>query len=96
MPTTYYVGDKPRLSGPFDDINDVDADPTAVSLDVMNPAGTITTYTFAASQVVKDSTGNYHYDLSLTAEGMWTYRWRGEGALNAAKKGELFVERTRF
>lgn len=60
------------------------ADPTAVTLEVLDPAGTLTSYTYAAAQVTKDSTGVYSYLLTLDASGAWYYRYKGTGALKVA------------
>ena len=34
--------------------------------------------------IIKDSTGNYHFDLSISESGDWYYRYEGTGAVQAA------------
>lgn len=48
-------------------------DPDTLTIAVTDPSGTETTYTLAASDVTKISTGLYYYDLSIDAAGHWPY-----------------------
>lgn len=59
-------------------------DPTAVSAKVKDPTGTITTYGSPA----KDSTGNYHQDITPAIAGIWYYEWVGTGVVVA--QGESY------
>jgi hypothetical protein len=88
----YQVGDLVRISAVFRDIAGALVDPSTVSLKVTKPSGTQNTYTFALSQVIKDSTGNYHYDASADAAGLWRYTWSSTGSGQAAENGEFRVE----
>jgi len=63
-------------------------DPSTIALTVKDPNGTKTTYTYAGSQVVKDSIGNYHFDLTPTTAGSWFYGWQSTGT--AASDAEAF------
>lgn len=58
-------------------------DPTTVSLFVKDPSSTVTTYTLAAAQVIRDSIGVYHYDILIDVVGNWKYKWQGASALEA-------------
>jgi hypothetical protein len=65
-------------------------DPTALELRLKAPGGTVTTYTYAAAQVVKDGTGRFRYALGPgMAPGLWEGEWVGTGAAT-------FAERLRF
>lgn len=89
----YQKGDLARCSAAFR--NDAGAliDPTAVTFVFTTPAGVTTTYTYGVdSQLVKDSTGNYHVDLSASARGLWLYRWVSTGTGQAAENGQFVVE----
>jgi hypothetical protein len=55
---------------------DVPTDPATLTLTVRTPAGVSTTYTYGASAIVRDSAGAFHYDLTFTESGAWTYEWR--------------------
>ena len=45
---------------------------------------------------MKDSTGNYHFELSPTASGEWRYRGEGTGTVQAAAEGRFVVRATAF
>lgn len=64
-------------------------DPSTVTLQVENPAGTVTSYTYAAATVSKNSTGVFYKDVALDTAGDWSYRWVGTGAV--AVTGEEFI-----
>lgn len=90
---TYDIGKVARLrtwdpnkasSLGFTNASGVAADPTIVILWVQSPAFAKTQYTFGSSAIVKDSVGKYLFDLTLTASGVWLYKWIGEGAVVAA------------
>jgi hypothetical protein len=69
-------------------------DPNTVSLVITDPAGTATTYTYAASQITKVSTGVYSKDIPCTADGIWTYTWIGTGAASDVVAGTWTVFNT--
>lgn len=71
-------------------------DPTAITLSLMNPAGTVTTYTYSLAEITKDSTGNYSKNVTLDTEGIWRWRWLGTGTVAAAQEGEIEVKRSPF
>lgn len=71
-------------------------DPTTVTLQVRTPAGVFTTYTYANSQITRNSTGIYHRDVTLDAEGIWTFRTAGTGAVVAADIQPVEVRRDVF
>ena len=90
--STYTIGDLVRVSATFTVAN-VATDPTTVACEVIDPLGVTTT-----PAVTKDSTGNYHADVDLTAayHGVWVYRFSGTGACQAAMQAEFFVEPSAF
>ena len=67
-------------------------DPTTVSFKYKVPAGTVTTWTVTAGQIVKDSTGNYHADVSITASGQWFYKFIGVGTVQAVREQRFYVQ----
>lgn len=77
---TYEIDTLVRLAVTFTTSMMAVVDPTDVKLYVKPPGGSVTTYTYLLSQVVKDSTGNYHYDLLVNAVGGWLYKWQGTGS----------------
>jgi len=58
------------------------ADPTAITLMVKDPTGTVTTYSHPAS-LTKDGVGRYSKELTPTLSGRWYYKFRGTGAVEA-------------
>ena len=85
--SNFIVGDVARLSVSILDVAGVPSDPTSLSLVVQSPGGT-TTYTDA---IVKDSVGNYHFDLPLDYAGSYGYRWQSVGTNRGAIEGGVFV-----
>lgn len=73
----------------------VATDPTTVSVVVTKPDRTTTTYTFAATQVLKDSTGKFYYELTPDQSGDWFFEWRGTGAVQAVEPGQFIVRPSR-
>jgi hypothetical protein len=87
---TYEIGDLVRLSVEFR-IGATLTNPSAVTLQVKNPLGAVTT-----PAVVNDSTGKYHGDVTLDKAGTWTYRFAGTGAVQKAGRGALNVAASEF
>ena len=71
-------------------------DPTTVTLIVQDPAGTETSYTYAAGQVTKAATGSYYKEIQLNTSGTWHYRWVGTGACAAVDEGYLYIRDSEF
>lgn len=92
----YQKGDLARVSGIFKDLAGALIDPSTIALKVTKPSGTTTAYTFAGGTVIKDSTGNYHVDVSVTEGGPWFYKWETTGTGQAAEHGEFMVEPSSF
>ena len=90
--SNFIVGDVARLSVSILDVAGVPSDPTSLSLVVQSPGGT-TTYTDA---IVKDSVGNYHFDLPLDYAGSYGYRWQSLGANQGVIEGGIFVNPQRI
>lgn len=88
MANVYDKGDLIRITGTFKDASLVAYDPTVVKCQVQTPAGVETTYTYPTdAAVVKDSTGNYHLDVSANASGTWWYRWYATGTGQCGGQG---------
>lgn len=88
MSGTYISGSLVRETGNFFNIAGAAADPTAISLKYAINGGSVTTLTFAASQLVKDSTGVYHNDFDTTGwtgpgNAVYVLEWIGTGAVQA-------------
>jgi len=67
--------------------NSTNVNPTTITLYVINPAGTSTTY--ASSQITNSGTGVYYYDYTIAAEGMHYYKWVTTGTGAGANSGQF-------
>ena len=94
----YELGDLVRVSITFKNnaVPPVVADPTTVSLKVETPDGTETTYTYAAAQITRTSTGLFRKDIPTTAIGTWSFQWIGVGVVDQAADGQFFVTASSF
>lgn len=77
-------------------VSGVLTDPTTVTLQIIDPLGAQTSYTYAATEVTKDGTGLYSYDLALPIEGTWRWRWVTTGSCAGADEGEILVRSSAF
>ncbi len=80
--TTYHEGDLVTVRGTFTNSTGTVHNPTAVLLDVVEPDGTFTTYTYGVGvQITRPSTGIYESNLDTTGKrGLWLYTWYATGA----------------
>lgn len=67
------------LSNTFE-VDGVATDPTTVTLTVVDPAGTSTSYTYAALTITRTSAGLYTKDIACATAGRWQAVWTGTGA----------------
>jgi hypothetical protein len=94
---SYTIGDQSRLSAAFATAAGAAVDPTVVTLKIKTPALTVTSHVYGTdANVIKDSTGNFHYDLTLSQSGTYRYRWEGTGAAICADEASLNVNRSAF
>jgi hypothetical protein len=79
-------------------LSNVAIDPDTVTVRIINPAGTVTTFIYITNaEVVRDSTGVFRYDLALTVEGIYYYRFEGVGpGVNSSFDGKLECSRSSF
>ena len=87
---TYDIGDLVRVSAVFTNAAGSASD-TTVALKLMKPDGTTSTPT-----PTHDSTGNYHYDVSVDQAGKWYYRYEGTGVVQTASEGSFLVRESSF
>jgi len=93
----YDKGDEVRFSCTFKDLNGNAVDPTTVVFKIKDPSSNVTTYTYGTdSEVVKDSTGNYHVDYVVDESGTWSVRWEGSGNISAAGEQKIYVRISSF
>lgn len=101
MSKPWFVDDVAKIGVTFT-VGGVATNPSTVELSVQNPAGTITTYTYASGSVSQTTvsgtpvTGSYYKNIPLTAEGTWYWRWKGTGTAAAVDEGEIVVKPSVF
>lgn len=84
-----------KLKASFSDSASCDPiDPDTVTLRVKSPTGTLI-YTYPAD-IIKDSTGEYHFDVEADQAGKWFYRWEGTGVHQAVAEHTFTVQETAF
>jgi len=91
----YRVGQSVRLSAVFRDPYSSDAliDPTNVYFVLKAPSGRTIFYTYAVDvELVRETTGTYHVDVSATEPGRWQYRFYSTGTGQAAEEEEFLVQ----
>jgi hypothetical protein len=91
----YDLNDLVRLRSVFT-VDDVNTDPTEVTLKVKDPSGTTTTYLYSLAAITKEATGIYYKDITLNDTGIWYYRFEGTGTVVSADESSLIVLRSEF
>lgn len=97
-PGRIYVNDTQRLAVNWQNTDGTDLDPsTDVILKTYSPAGVITTYSYVATEVEKESTGDYYVEVTPDEAGRWRYRWQatGEGTKKVVE-GSFVVQASAF
>lgn len=94
----YIEGQLVRLSASFEDAAGNAADPSSVTfrhrpVSVTGSTATTHTYPSEGTEIVRDSTGEYHIDVSMDDPGTHYWRWESTGDAQAADQGELRVIR---
>lgn len=82
------VGTTTTLYVHFTDENDDPADPTAVTLQITDPDGNVTTPVPTDDPAV---TGRFTYELPLTLAGLWQVVWTGTGVVAAVDYDEVLA-----
>lgn len=86
---SYQAGDTYPWTVTIRDATGALTDPESLIVNVRDPSGTITTYVYGTDAIiVRDSEGEYHADIPLTAPGMWV--------IEAATSNEAQVEGVQF
>ena len=86
----FNLGQKIRVGYSYTTQAGVAADPGAVFVVVRDPGSNVTTYQYGVdAEVVKDDSGEYHIDLSLSVAGIWAVRGYSTGSVQAATADTL-------
>jgi hypothetical protein len=76
----------------FKNASGVLTDPTLVRLLWRRHGEADTIWLVTAGQIVKDSVGVYHADITVAEPGLHYFRWEGTGAVVAAAEGTFSAE----
>lgn len=96
-PREYDLGNVIRAAAVFRNIANVLIDPTEVRFQVKDPAGVVTEYVYGTNvQLVKDSVGNYHSDVTGNKTGRWSYRFYSTGSGEAAAESQFVIRSSNF
>jgi hypothetical protein len=94
---SYDTGDLIVLKAVFTDRLAALIDPSTVAFRIKTPSNIVTMYTFGTdAELIKDSVGNYHIDISVMESGDWYYRFESTGTGQAAEEGQFRVKRGFF
>jgi len=96
MATLYNIGDKVRLQGTLEDSVGAELDPSTVTVKVVSPDGTLTTYTYAGSTVIRSALGIYYADYTPTEAGIHHYLFQSTGTGQAAEESTFSVSSSAF
>ena len=96
----YPVGALVRVEASFATSGGVPADPTGVALRYRVGSGAAVVLVYGTdAAVIRDSTGKYYVDLTLTSAmvgKLVKYRWEATGAVQAASESEFRVAPSAF
>lgn len=71
----------------------VPADPTAVTLFILDPLGNETSVAYNPGPITRSGIGVYGYVFVPSSPGVWTYKWQGVGAVIATSRDRRFFVR---
>lgn len=92
-----YVGDWPKFTATFTDINDTPTDPSTITFKFRNEYRTATSYVYGTdSEVTKDSTGVYTARVQMDYPGTMFVRVESDSTFGAAYEDEFEVQPARF
>jgi hypothetical protein len=87
----YDIGDQRRLQADFTDANETAADPTAITLTILEPDGTEVTK--AIGDLTSPQTGRWIYDYTITKPGRHVVRWDATATVITAEDTEFYARR---
>jgi hypothetical protein len=86
----YEIGQTVILRVAFKNQAGVAADPTTLKVEIKDPLGQETEFTFGTdAEVIKDSVGNYHIARDPEIQGVYVAKWRGTGANKGAARDQF-------
>lgn len=96
MAYRFDIGDRPVLSGAFTDVAGTPTAPTAVTVTVLDGAGTVTAYSSPHSTIVLGATTTFTFPEVLSVSGSYLVRMTGTAGVQAAAVVGFSVNADRF
>jgi hypothetical protein len=94
---SYLIGNAVRTTVRFRTPTGSPVDPSTVTLHVKDPALVVTDHVYGIDMnVIKESTGVYHFDVALDQAGEWHCRWEGTGSNMAANEHQFLCVASSF
>lgn len=94
---TYQVGDRPTVTAYFTTIDTGDpANPTAITVRVRKPDGTVTTYDQTNCTNPETGTWKFAFPFSIDQTGKWSVKFQGTATVIAADTISFAVECDEF
>jgi hypothetical protein len=88
----YEIDTTIELQGVFrNELNSVYADPSTITLYILDPTGIETTQLWPGGNIVRDSLGHFHFILTPAVAGDWKYKWQGFGTAAATSPDTTFT-----
>jgi hypothetical protein len=86
---------------PFADTAGVATDPTSVVLTILQPDGSALAYSWPTQDtndglLTREAVGRFYRDITLDADGTWSWELRGTGAVETSETGKLYVRWSPF
>lgn len=98
MTTTFDIGDRPRITATFTDIDGAAATPSTIVVRTRNPSGIETTYTSPNAAITTPAVGTvrFMWPAPLDQAGVWAVRIAGTAGLEAAAETTFRVAPSTF
>lgn len=92
-PERYHYGATVDLTADFYDRDEALIDPDGVTLEIIDPWGAKTTYTYQVSaEITREDVGNYLAQIIPDKPGRWFFRWAGtNGSIVGVMEGHFEV-----
>jgi hypothetical protein len=91
----YEIDTSIQINGDFlNAIDDIYVDPSGVFLFILDPSGFQTSFQYTgvpASPITRDSQGHYHFVITPSKSGTWTYKWQATGTFIGTSPDTFFT-----
>lgn len=89
--SVHEINDVVVVTSSFYNSNGQLTNPTGLTFSYRKPDGSTASYTLSDAELVNDSVGTYHVNLTVDAAGAWFWSWVATGAVADADHGYFYV-----